>query len=42
MTKSKMKLCEDNAAKVNDIITKFLQEHDIDEITSNGTVIGIS
>ena len=31
-----MELCEDKAAKVNDIITKFLQEHGIDEITTTG------
>ena len=31
-----MELCEDKAAKVNDIFTKFLQEYDIDEITTTG------
>ena len=41
MIKSKMELCEDKAAKVNDFITyTFLQEHDIDENTL--PVIGIS
>ena len=35
MPKSIMELCEDKVAKVNDTITKFLQEHSIDRITTN-------
>ena len=38
MPKSKMKLCEDKVAKVNDTITKSLQEHNIDEITTNRNI----
>ena len=33
-----MKLCEEKVAKVNDTITKSLQEHNIDEITTNRNI----
>ena len=34
-----MKLFEDKVAKVNDTITKSLQEHNIDEITTNRNIL---
>ena len=38
MPTSKMKLCEDKVSKVNDAITEFLQEHNIDEITTTRNI----
>ena len=34
-----MKLCEDKVAKINDTLTKFLQEHNIDRITTNRNIL---
>ena len=34
-----MELWEDKLAKVNGLITKFLQEHNIDEITPNRNIL---
>ena len=38
MPKSKIDLCENKLAKANDSITKFMQEHKIDEIVLNRNI----
>ena len=39
MPKSKIETCEIKLAKVNDNISKFIHEHNIDEIKTNRNII---